>query len=103
MRNMVDINKGTFYLVVRKGRWNMLKARISNKAPALEVGEVAITLNVKVPATLFTKPQIQATVSIPENAVTPPVLNAEVLDNVREVLEQRTGMDISVRLVEAVK
>ncbi|HJW40756.1 MAG TPA: hypothetical protein VJ476_05920 [Rhizomicrobium sp.] len=73
---------------------------MTSKLPKMEPGEVAITVNVAVPNALFKRPQIQASISIPENAVTASVLDATVLDNVREVLEQQTGFDVKVSLIE---
>jgi hypothetical protein len=82
-------------------RWTgQLKARMTSKLPKMDPGEVAITVNLKVPSALFKRPQIQASISIPESAVTAPVLDASVLDNVREVLEQQTGFDVQVSLIE---
>lgn len=79
-----------------------LKARLTNKLPALTSGEVPIKLNVSVPDALFKRPQLQAQITIPESAVTAPVVSAEVLDNVKEVLSQTTGLDVQVSLVEQV-
>lgn len=97
---MNDMCTGEFYLIVHKKAWRALSGRLAAKVPALEAGEIAIKLNIKVPEAMFKRPQIQATVTIPENAVTPPVLEANVLDNVREVLTQQTGMDVTVRVVD---
>lgn len=92
---------GDFYLVVRKKNWNNLAARItSGKPKSLQSGEVAIKLTVQVPNSLFTTPQFQAKVTIPEGSLTPPVLDATVVDNVREIIEQQTGMHIELSLVE---
>lgn len=91
---------GEFYLVIHRKNYSTLSARLTSRTPDLEAGEVAIKLNVNVPETLFKKPQLQASVTIPEDSVTAPVLNAQVLDNVKEVLAQTTGMDISLRVVE---
>lgn len=91
---------GSFYLVLHRKNFPYLAARISSKTPSLAAGEVAIKLNVTVPEALFKQPQLQASVIIPEDSVTPPVLDAKVLDNVREIMEQQTGMEVSVRLVE---
>lgn len=100
---MFDTREGVFYLVVKPGKWNSdLKARLATKLPALEVGEVPIKLEVKVPRALFQRPQLQATITVPEDAVTPPVLDAQVLDNVKEVMQQQTGMDITFRVVKAI-
>lgn len=96
----VRILSSDFYLVVRQKGYSSLGARLGTHAPSLDKGEVAIKLNVQLPETLFAKPQLQATVRIPESAVSAPVIDATVLDNVKEVLEQQTGMNITLRLVE---
>lgn len=88
------------YLIVSPKGYYDISARYTSRPPALAKNEVAIKLGVSVPDALFNRPQLQAEVRIPEECVTAPVLNAEVLDNVREVLQQQTGMDISVRVVE---
>lgn len=91
------------YIVVKpKGVFYDLAARYASRTPALSKDEIAIKLNISVPDALFTRPQLQASVVIPEDAVTKPVLDAQVLDNVREVIEQQTGMDVRVSLVEPV-
>jgi len=93
---------GDFYLVVKKksGCQKSLCGRLSQRSPSLKSGEVAIKVCVVVPEALFVKPQLEAKVIIPESAVSKPVIDATVLDNVREIMEQQTGLDVSVRLVE---
>lgn len=88
------------YIIVKPKGYYGLSARLTSRTPALSKDEVAIKLDICVPDALFKRPQIQAKVVVPEDAVTAPVLNAAVLDNVREVLQQQTGMDVSVSLVE---
>lgn len=88
------------YLCLKKKGYYQLTARLTQKSPALQAGEVAVKLSVKVPDALFTTPQLRADIQIPESAVTPPTLDAVVLDNVREVLEQQTGMQVQVAVVE---
>lgn len=98
MANYLD---GDFYIVVHKKRWNALGGRLTiGKPKKLQNGEIAIKLNVKVPDTLFTTPQFEATVSIPYDSVTAPKVSAVVLDNVKEIIEKQTGMSISLNLVE---
>jgi hypothetical protein len=75
------------YIVVQPKGYYDLTARYASRTPALSKDEIAIKLNISVPDALFTRPQLQASLTIPENAVTPPVLDATVLDNVREVIE----------------
>lgn len=100
---MATNRSGVFYLVVKPGRFSYeLKARLVNNLPSLDVGEVPIKINVDVPDALFKRPQLQASITIPDSAVTAPVVTAQVLDNVREILSQQTGLDVQVSLVEQV-
>ena len=84
----------------KQGWGSKLCGRLSLKNPALKSGEVAIKVNVVVPEALFVKPQLEAKVIIPASAVSKPVIDVTVLDNVREIMEQQTGLDVSVPLVE---
>lgn len=98
---MSQMLEGNFYIVVKKKRWNVLAGRLTQGKPKkLQNGEVAIKLKVEVPETLFTVPQFQARVRIPYDAVTSPVVDTVVLDNIKEIIEQQTGMAISLSLVE---
>jgi hypothetical protein len=100
---MASMLEGDFYLVVKKknGYFYRLSGRLTSGKPSkLDSGEVAIKLSVSVPHSLFDKPQFQATVTIPQGALTAPVIDATVIDNVREIIEQQTGMDIKLSLVE---
>lgn len=92
---------GTFYLVIRHKQvgWSSLMARLTNKLPSLASGEIAIRLDLSVPRALFTKPQLQASITIPESSVTAPVLDAIVLDNIKEVLSQQLGVDINLTVI----
>lgn len=98
----MDSRYGTFYLIVKPGKYGSdLKARLANKLPALLAGEVPIKVAVNVPRALFTRPQIQASITIPEGSVTAPVVNAEVLNNIQEIINQQLGFDVKVALIEA--
>ena len=59
-----------------------------------------LKVTVELPEALFARTQFHAKVIIPESSVSKPVIDATVLDNVREIMEQQTGLDVSVRLVE---
>jgi hypothetical protein len=66
----------------------------------LESGEVAIKVVVNVPDALFTSPILQASINVPEGAVSKPVIDAVVLDNIKESLNQQFGLYVRVALVE---
>ena len=51
-------------------------------------------------ASLFQKPMLEAKVIVPADRVTPQVLDATVIENVREALQQQLGMSIEIALVE---
>lgn len=99
---MATTRELTAYLVVKpdKRYTSSLKGRLTTRTPALATDEVAIRLSVNVPDMLFRRPQLQATVTIPQNAVSCPEIDATVIDNVREILEQKTGLDITIAVIQ---
>jgi hypothetical protein len=99
---MADTMTGEFYLVVKKKGYYTLAGRLANKSPSLDVGEVAIKVSVKVPRGLFDRPQLQASITIPEDSITPPVLDATILDNVREVMKATMGFDVEISVVDPI-
>ena len=93
----------TFYLALSKkkvGRYTSseLIGRLSINPPALARGEIAMKLSVEVPSALFEIPALRASVRIPEDAVSPATIDATVIDNVQEILSERTGLDVVVSL-----
>lgn len=76
------------------------KTRLSKNRPSLAVDEVSIRLNVDLPDALFTKPRLEASVTIPEEASTPELLSATVVENVREAVESVTGLKFAVTVVQ---
>lgn len=91
------------YLVVSPKGWSGLSGRLTSKSPALKPNEQVVKLSVQVPDALFKRPQLKASIVIPESSVSSPVIDATVLDNVREILCQQTGLDVSVSLVTPLK
>jgi hypothetical protein len=79
-----------FYLVVsRKGL-----ERTTQTTPRLNPSEIAIRVTLEVPNSLFQTPQIQAAITIPESAAQHEPISAEVQDNVRELIQQATGLEV---------
>ena len=92
------------YLVAKKKRgYSVMSVRRTTRPPALAADEVAVKLMLSLPEALFMRPQIQAKVVVPADAVTPPVLDVAVVDNVREVLERETGLSITLAVVNPVE
>lgn len=92
----------TFYLVLSpKSRGWGLTARLTARRPSLARDELFVQLDVAVPEALFKRPALHAKVSVPENAtIGQTIINAEVADNVRELLEKQLGMRVDVSVPE---
>lgn len=87
--------KTTFYLTVKRtGTVKTTKGR-----PGLDWDEVAIQMNITLPDALFKKPQLQAEVTIPDEAAIPQLISAETISNVKEAIEQASGMEVKIQLV----
>ena len=71
-------------------------ARITAKRPALSPHEVAILLKIDLPDALFRRPRLEAKVTIPDEAAVNETINAVVAENVKEAIEQATGLTFSV-------
>ena len=76
-------------------------ARITQGKPnEVSWDEVSILLDINLPDELFRRPRLEAKINIPEDAATPDVLNSEVVENVREAIEQSTGLQFSINVIK---
>lgn len=94
------------YLIVKytpagNGRCGVKPAvRVAKNAPRLDANEIALKLKLELPDELFKRPQLEASITVPRDAVTPAVVSAEVGDNIREVVRQQLGIDLTIQMVE---
>lgn len=70
------------------------------KSPALAANEVAIKVALELPDEIFTKPVFSADIKIPKEAVSAPVIEASVIDNVQEIIKQNLGFEVKLEIVE---
>lgn len=75
-------------------------ARLSVQSPSLKGNEIAVALKIDVPDSLFKVPQLRASITVPEDSVSAPVIEAEVLENIKEELNQQLGVDLSIQVIE---
>lgn len=75
-------------------------ARITQSHPRTGENEISIMLEVNLPDELFRKPRLEAKIDIPKEACTPDVLNSNVIENVKEAIEQSTGLQFSINVVK---
>ncbi len=94
---------GTAYIVVAPARQlckDITFRRMTKNVPSTDADEIAIKINVTVPAALFNKPTISIVAQIPDDTAIAQEISAEVLDNIREVAEQCIGGRVEVQVVE---
>lgn len=53
-------------------------------------------MNLNIPDKIFDKPTLQANITIPEEAVIKTPIEASVVDNVAEAIEQATGLKFNI-------
>lgn len=101
---MTDANTYSdhFFLCVRpNGRsGRALSFRITATQPRLQAGEVAIKVTLALPRALFQRPNLAATIAIPANKVSPTRIDAEVIQNIEELIRSNLGMDMKITLGE---
>lgn len=87
------------YLIVGKRRHQKPVARISVNPPALDSHEIAIKLEMDIPEELFSKPQLSAKITVPKDAISSPVIDADVVDNIEEIISRELGVDMSISVL----
>jgi hypothetical protein len=87
--NKDTLSVDCFLVVNSAGSVRVLKNR-----PVVDFDEVSLGLKVELPRSLFRKPRLSATLIVPESAGTPDTIPVEVQNNVREAIEQATGLQV---------
>ena len=72
--------------------------RVTKSRPNLNWDEISIALNLDIPDMLFEKPQLQATINVPTEAASPKEVDVDVLDNIKEAIQEHTGLEIKLTL-----
>jgi len=93
------------YLIISKGlkKWNpqmKLSKKLTGSMPS---SSVAVRLCIELPDTIFEKPQLQASIKINEADIQKPIINAEVLDNIKAEFQKNLGIEMSINVVEQKK
>lgn len=72
--------------------------RVTKKRPSLDWDDIAIALDLEIPDQIFRKPHLSAEITIPDEAAMPSVIDATVSENVRDAIQQATGLEFAVRI-----
>jgi len=84
--------KTSFFLMVTANG----SVRAVKSYRSISWNEVAIEQTVEIPDSIFKKPRISATVTIPPEAGTPSHITAEVAENVKAAIEAASGMQVRI-------
>lgn len=88
------------YIIVKKtGRFSY-GTRMTKSSPALAPNEIAVKVVLEIPDAIFEKPTLEANIVVPETAVNKPVITAETIDNVEQIIKQNTGFSVTLAVVE---
>lgn len=78
-------------------RWNGKLTGVRKSAPASTArNEIAIRVTLDLPDALFERPQLEAKIAIPPDALGGPVVNADVQDNIAAILSEQLGVVVHV-------
>lgn len=89
------------YLVVgRRDKWAKPTAKLTTNSPRLESHEISMKLEFDIPDALFDRPQLQASITVPADAVSGPTIEADVVDNIQEEISKQLGVDLQISVIE---
>lgn len=93
----------SFYLCFKKRNrgYNSLSVRATERQPSLVAGEAAIRVTVDLPNSLFTRPLLSAKITVPADKVSPATIEANVADNIAQVVRQNLGIEMKISLEDA--
>lgn len=71
-------------------------ARLTRNKPSLSKDEVAVKLQIELPVSLFVTPAMTARICVNEGDASPPSIDLEIMDDIQNVLRDRTGLNITL-------
>lgn len=83
------------YLIIKKNG----STRVTKQPPAIEWDEVFMLLNIELPDKIFDRPLLQANITIDDKQVQPMVITAETISDVEKVIEERTGFEVKLEVI----
>lgn len=81
-----------FFLVVNSNK----TTRTCKSQPDLKYNEISIKCNLELPDEIFKKPVLTASIVVPDKAINRKPIDAELTNNIEQVLQQNLGMEIKL-------
>lgn len=92
------------YLVIgaEKSRYGYLKEKVElrERVPTLKGNQVSLRLQITIPDAVFKRPQLEASLVVPDTAIAPLNISPEMTDNISKIVKETTGLTIAVKVVE---
>ena len=103
----VKYAEGSTYLIIKgtpckygpRGTYSLSGFQTRKKKPDVAADEVAVKLDLKLPAALFDKPLLSAKINV-DGEVPAIELDSETVDNIENLLRSTTGLDVEISVVE---
>ena len=73
--------------------------KITKNAPNLNRNEICMKLNIDVPVSLFLKPSLEASITVPPDCISPVIITPEIQDNIKDIIKQNTDLDLNITVV----
>lgn len=83
------------YLVIKNGSRGP-SYRVTKQPTSLDFDEIAIRLEIDLPSGIFSKPTLQANIKVEGDKVSAPIITADTVHNIEEVIKQNTGIHIKL-------
>lgn len=98
--------KAEFWIKVKgkknwNGTWAQGQIQVSKSKPSTLPNEVAVKIDLDLPDGLFAAPELRASIKIPADRVNRPAIDAEVQQNIADILMKKTGLEVRVSYEEA--
>ncbi len=96
------------YLVIsatKRNKWSSFnpKIKIMERVPTLKGNEVSLRLKLELPDAMFERPQLEATMSVPIDAVPEIKITSDVTDNIEKIIKETIGLTMNVSVIEQPK
>jgi len=94
---------GSTYVTVRgkKGPygWELVGFKTRKNKPSLGPDEIAVKIEMTLPAALFEKPTLKASINV-DAEVESPALEPETVESLEHVLRSASGLDVNLTVVD---
>jgi len=70
--------------------------QVRKRKPRSGPNEIAVKINLEIPDSLFEKPTLEVSATVPEDAGHGPTINTEVADNIANIIRREMGIAVRI-------